>query len=193
MNADRPAARKPSKSQRAQKAPDKLVFLLSLVPYLLERQVVDVAEAAAHFGVSDDAIRDAVKLIATSGLPGATGTYQPNDLFDIDWDAFEDDDSIVIVHHVAIDDAPRLSAREAAALIAGLQYLTALPENANSASLASLLAKLDAGASATPTRIGVAETEADESLALIREAVADGRQLEFDYRNALGIAGRRRV
>jgi len=193
MNADRPGIQKPPKSQRAQKAPDKLVFLLSLVPYLLERQVVDVAEAAAHFGVSDEAIRDAVKLIATSGLPGATGTYQPNDLFDIDWDAFEDDDSIVIVHHVAIDDAPRLSAREAAALIAGLQYLTALPENANSASLASLLAKLDAGASATPTRIGVAETEADESLALIREAVADGRQLEFDYRNALGIAGRRRV
>ena len=178
---------------RPLKAPDKLVFLLSFVPYLLERRVVDVREAAKHFGMTDEQIRDAVRLIATSGLPGSTGTYQPNDLFDIDWDSFEEDDVIVIVHHVAIDDAPRLSAREAAALIAGLQYLSALPENAGSASLASLMAKLTAGASAAPSRLAVAETEADESLSLIREAVAEGRQVEFDYLNARGEAGRRRA
>ncbi|MFF2274074.1 helix-turn-helix transcriptional regulator [Agromyces sp. NPDC058136] len=182
-----------AKRARPLKAPDKLVFLLSFVPYLLEQKVVDVPEAAAHFGVSAEEIRDAVRLIATSGLPGATGTYQPNDLFDIDWGSFEEDDVIVIVHHVAIDDAPRLSAREASALIAGLQYLSALPENAGSASLAALMQKLTAGASAVPSRLAVAETEADASLARIREAVAGGRQLEFDYRNALGVAGRRRV
>ncbi|WP_173924011.1 YafY family protein [Agromyces sp. Marseille-P2726] len=175
------------------KAPDKLVFLLSFVPYLLEQRVVDVSEAAKHFGMSEEQIRDAVRLIATSGLPGSTGTYQPNDLFDIDWDSFEEDDVIVIVHHVAIDDAPRLSAREAAALIAGLQYLSALPENAGSASLASLMGKLTAGASAAPSRLAVAETEADESLTPIREAVAEGRQIEFDYLNARGEAGRRRA
>ena len=174
------------------KAPDKLVFLLSFVPYLLEQRVVDVTEAAQHFGMTEDEIRDAVRLIATSGLPGSTGTYQPNDLFDIDWDSFEDDDVIVIVHHVAIDDAPRLSAREAAALMAGLQYLSASPESAGSASLASLRAKLAAGASSAPSRLAVAETEADASLALIREAVAEGRQLEFDYLNARGERGRRR-
>ena len=175
------------------KAPDKLVFLLSLVPYLLEQRVVDVSEAAAHFGRSEQEIREAVRLIATSGLPGETGTYQPNDLFDIDWDSFEDDDVIVIVHHVAIDDAPRLSAREAAALIAGLQYLSASPENAGSAQLATLMAKLTAGASAAPSRLAVAESEADTSLARIREAVAGGRQLGFTYRNAFGHEGRRRV
>jgi proteasome accessory factor C len=175
------------------KAPDKLVFLLSFVPYLLEQRVVNVDEAAKHFGMTEEQIRDAVRLIATSGLPGSTGTYQPNDLFDIDWDSFEEDDVIVIVHHVAIDDAPRLSAREAAALIAGLQYLSALPENAGSASLASLMAKLTAGASAAPSRLAVAETEADASLALIRQAVAAGRQVEFDYINARGEAGRRRA
>ena len=182
-----------AKRSKPLKAPDKLVFLLSFVPYLLEQRVVDVAEAATHFGLTEDEIRHAVRLIATSGLPGETGTYQPNDLFDIDWDSFEDEDVIVIVHHVAIDDAPRLSAREAAALIAGLQYLSASPENAGRASLASLMAKLTAGASAAPSRLAVAESEADASLARIREAVTGGRQLEFDYRNALGVAGRRRV
>ena len=143
-----------AKRSKPLKAPDKLVFLLSFVPYLLERRVVDVAEAAQHFGMTEEEIRDAVRLIATSGLPGSTGTYQPNDLFDIDWDSFEDDDVIVIVHHVAIDDAPRLSAREAAALMAGLQYLSASPESAGSASLASLRAKLAAGASSAPSRLG---------------------------------------
>ena len=182
-----------AKRAKPLKAPDKLVFLLSFVPYLLEQRVVDVAEAAQHFGMTEAEIRDAVRLIATSGLPGSTGTYQPNDLFDIDWDSFEDDDVIVIVHHVAIDDAPRLSAREAAALMAGLQYLSASPENAGSASLASLRAKLTAGASSAPSRLAVAETEADESLGLIREAVAEGRQLEFDYLNARGERGRRRA
>lgn len=182
-----------AKRSKPLKAPDKLVFLLSFVPYLLEQRVVDVKDAAQHFGMSEEDIRDAVRLIATSGLPGSTGTYQPNDLFDIDWDSFEEDDVIVIVHHVAIDDAPRLSAREAAALIAGLQYLSASPENAGSASLASLMAKLTAGASAAPSRLAVAESEADASLAVIRRAVAEGRQLEFDYLNARGEAGRRRA
>jgi proteasome accessory factor C len=182
-----------AKRSKPLKAPDKLVFLLSFVPYLLEQRVVDVAEAAQHFGMSAAEIRDAVRLIATSGLPGSTGTYQPNDLFDIDWDSFEDDDVIVIVHHVAIEDAPRLSAREAAALIAGLQYLSASPENADSASLASLMAKLTLGASSAPSRLAVAETEADASLAVVRRAVAEGRQLEFDYLNARGEAGRRRA
>lgn len=187
MNAQTP------RRARAQKAPDKLVFLLSLVPFLLERRVVDVAEAAEHFNVSEAQIRDAVTLIATSGLPGETGTYQANDLFDIDWDAFDDEGVIIIVHHVAIDDAPRLSSREAAALIAGLQYLSALPENAGSSQLPALLAKLTAGASDAPNALAVAEAETDASLATVRTAVAEGRQLEFDYRNVQGGRGRRRV
>ncbi|WP_350349916.1 WYL domain-containing protein [Agromyces sp. G08B096] len=180
-------------AQQRGRAPDQLVFLLSLVPYLLEQRVVDVPTAAAHFGVAESELRDAVRLIATSGLPGATGTYQANDLFDIDWDAFDDDDVIVIVHHVAIDDAPRLSSREAAALIAGLQYLSSTPENAGRAQLDALLAKLTAGASATPIRLAVAETESDAALTVARRAVTEGRQLEFDYRNALGERSRRRV
>ena len=182
-----------SPRRQALRAPDKLVFLLSLVPYLIEQQVVGVDEAAVHFGVPEEQIREAVRLIAMSGLPGDTGTYQSNDLFDIDWDAFEDDDEIVIVHHVAIDEAPRLAAREAAALIAGLQYLAALPENADSSALASLMAKLRAGASAAPSGLAVAEPAADASLTRIREAITGGRQLEFDYLNALGQGGRRRA
>ncbi|WP_285117302.1 hypothetical protein [Leifsonia sp. fls2-241-R2A-40a] len=116
--------------RRPMQAQDKLAFLLALVPYLMDRDRVSVAEAAEHFGVDQEQLRDAVRLIAVSGIPGETNAYQPGDLFDIAWDDFEENDQIVLTHQAAIDDSPRFSAREAAALIAGLKYLTALPENA---------------------------------------------------------------
>ncbi|MBX3195974.1 MAG: WYL domain-containing protein [Microbacteriaceae bacterium] len=177
-------------------ARDKLAFLLSLVPWLIEHDGANVAEAAAHFGVSPQQIRDAVELIAVSGIPGDTDSYQHGDLFDINWDAFESNDEIVLTNLVAIDDSPRFSAREATALIAGLQYLSSLPENAGSATLASLTAKLSRGASAEPAQVGV--EEADDSgrgttLALIRDCVARGTQLELDYLDSAGNRERRRV
>ncbi|WP_025158265.1 helix-turn-helix transcriptional regulator [Leifsonia aquatica] len=179
--------------RRPMQAQDKLAFLLALVPYLMDRDRVSVAEAAAHFGVEPEQLRDAVRLIAVSGVPGETNAYQPGDLFDIAWDDFEDNDRIVLTHQVAIDDSPRFSAREAAALIAGLQYLTALPENADRDVIGSLMAKLARGASAAPSEVAVARSETDEALAVIRDAVMAGTRLDFDYRNSRGERERRRV
>ena len=174
-------------------AADKLTFLLSLVPFLIERGTVSVAEAAEHFGVRPDLVRDAVKLIAVSGVPGETSTYQYEDLFDIAWDDFEDNDQITLTNQVAIDDSPRFSAREAAALIAGLQYLSSLPENADRAAVASLMSKLSHGASGAPSQVAVEGSETDGTLALIRDSVTQGVQLEFDYLNSRGESERRRV
>jgi proteasome accessory factor C len=172
---------------------DKLVFLLALVPYLMDRDRVSVTEAAKHFGVAEQQLRDAVRLIAVSGIPGETATYQAGDLFDIAWDDFEDNDQIVLTHMVAIDDSPRFSAREASALIAGLQYLSSLPEQADRAAIETLTSKLARGASAQPTAVAVESSELDETLALIRESVAAGTQIEFDYLNSRGESERRRI
>lgn len=182
-------------AERAQPrhAQDKLAFLLSLVPYLMDHDRVSVAETASHFGVPEEQIREAVRLIGVSGIPGETSTYQHGDLFDIAWDDFEDNDQIVLTNLVAIDDSPRFSAREAAALIAGLQYLSALPENADREAISTLTAKLSRGASAEPSQVAVEESESDETLGLIRESVERGVQLEFDYLNSQGEAERRRV
>jgi proteasome accessory factor C len=174
-------------------AQDKLAFLLSLVPFLMEHERIGVQEAAEHFGVPPQQIREAVKLIAVSGIPGETGQYQHGDLFDLAWDDFEENDQIVLTNLVAIDDAPRFSGREAAALIAGLQYLSALPENADRGAIATLMTKLSRGASGVPSQVAVEASESDATLALIRESVATGVQLEFDYLNARGEHERRRV
>jgi len=174
-------------------AADKLAFLLSLVPWLMDHERVSVAEAAAHFGVSVAEIRRAVELIAVSGIPGETTQYQHGDLFDIAWDDFEQNDVIVLTNLVAIDDSPRFSAREAAALIAGLQYLSSLPENADRAAIATLMSKLSRGASSEPSQVAVDQAETSEVLRLVGRAVETGVQLEFDYRGTRGVAERRRV
>lgn len=181
MNARTPGAR------------DKLAFLLSLVPYLLDRRHSTVAEAAAHFDVTEEHVRQSVRLIAVSGVPGDSTQYQHNDLFDIDWDSFEDRDEIVITHLVAIDDSPRFSAREAAALIAGLQYLSALPEQADRDVIGAVMAKLTRGASGAPLQVAVEGGVADNTLSDIRSAVSSERQIEFTYINSRDERERRRV
>ncbi|MBC7724528.1 MAG: WYL domain-containing protein [Burkholderiaceae bacterium] len=167
-------------------AADKLAFLLSLVPWLIDRAEVSVTETAVHFGVPAQQTRDAVLLISVSGIPGETAQYQHGDLFDIAWDRFEDHDEIVLTNLVAIDETPRFSGREAAALIAGLQYLSALPENSDRGAIDSLMAKLARGASKRPSEVAVQESAANSTVATIRSAVAFGVQLEFEYVNAAG-------
>jgi proteasome accessory factor C len=174
-------------------AGEKVAFLLSLVPYLMDRDRVTVAEASAHFGVDEAQLREAVRLISVSGIPGETAQYQHGDLFDIEWDAFEERDEIVLTQHVAIDESPRFSGREAAALIAGLNYLSALPEGGDSAATNALMSKLARGASGTPTQLAVEVSPTGATLALIRTAVAGRVQLEFDYLNARGDRETRRV
>ena len=171
---------------------DRLAFLLALVPYLLDNDGIPVAQAAAHFGVGEQRIRDAVTLIAVSGVPGETRTYQPGDLFDIDWDRLDQHDEIAITHQVAIDDSPRFSAREAAALIAGLQYVSALPANADRETVATLTAKLQRAATGAPAAVAV-EGGADALLGTVRDAVAAGRVLVFDYLNGRGEREQRAV
>ncbi|MEK6310018.1 MULTISPECIES: WYL domain-containing protein [Curtobacterium] len=174
-------------------AQDKLAFLLALVPYLIDRERVSVAEAARHFGVPESRIRRAVELIAVSGVPGETMQYQHGDLFDIAWDDFEQNDMIVLTNLVAIDDAPRLSAREASALIAGLQYLSALPEAADRDAIRALMAKLSRGAGGAASNVAVGQDLHDATLATIRRAMADGRGLAFDYAGPRSRGGTRSV
>jgi proteasome accessory factor C len=176
-----------------QRVTDRLAFLLALVPYLLETGEVSVAQAAAHFDVAQEEVRAAMQLIAVSGIPGESRQYQHNDLFDIDWEAFENEDRLHITHHVAIDESPRLSSREAAAMIASLQYLSSLPENADRAALASLQAKLTLGSSGEPSAIAVDAEGRPQALEPVRGAMASGAVVRFSYLNGRGVLEERCV
>lgn len=174
-------------------APDKLALLLSLVPYLADAGEVSVAEAARHFKVSESDIREAVLLIAVSGVPTVDNIPMPNDMFDIDWDAFEQDDQIVLTNMVAIDDTPRLSRGEVSALIAGLQYLAGIPGNADNQLLHGLQRKLATSSDAGPNALTAQSGASRDLQSLISQAATAERQLQFVYASPSGQAETRQV
>src|SRR5690606_5765376 len=106
----------------------------------------------------------------------------PQELFDINWDLLEEQDVIEIINDVALHRAPRLTAREAAALLAGLQLASAVPAVSESGVVAGLIAKLARGAAGVPADVIVAPGEVDEVRALVSRAVQDGRAVSFTYR-----------
>ncbi|WP_424465533.1 helix-turn-helix transcriptional regulator [Pseudoclavibacter helvolus] len=165
---------------------DRLALLVSLVPYLRQQETaVPVEEAAAHFDVSPRQMRDAVRLIAVSGRPGEDGVYSHLDLFDINWDAFEMHDLIEVTHFVALEEPPRMSNREAAAVIAGLGFLRSLPQLVDEARIDELLRKL--GSSGTTPHFAFATARAHpKSRDAVVAALATGRRLRFRYRREDG-------
>jgi proteasome accessory factor C len=151
-------------------ATDRAAIMLQLVPYLIGKGEVSLAEAAAEFDVTPDQMRQMVEKLTVIGLPGDAGFWQmPNELFDINWDLLEEQDLIVITNWVGLERSPKLTAREAAALLAGLQLARTIPGVGDTELFAGLLAKLSRGSSAAPADVIVASEPVDE----VRSAVAD--------------------
>lgn len=164
-------------------ASDRVQVLLTLVPFLLERGDVSVAEAAAEFGVTESQMRTMVTKLTFVGLPGSDGYWQqPHELFDIDWDLLEQEDRIEITQAIGLRRAPRLTSREAAALLAGLRLASSLPEVADSEVVRGLMAKLAAGATSAPADVVVVSPRVDEVREVVGRALREAVAVEFTYR-----------
>lgn len=171
MSTDRPVA-----------ALDRAALLLQLVPYLLGKGEVSVAEAAAEFEVAPDQMRAMVERLTVIGLPGERGYWQlPHDLFDIDWDLLDRDDVIAITNTVGLERSPRLTAREAAALLAGLQLARSLPGFGDSELVTGLLSKLARGAATAPAAVIVAPGPVDGVRDVVDEALRSRVAVTFTY------------
>lgn len=152
-------------------ATDRAALMLQLVPYLIGKGEVSIAEAADEFDVTPEQMRSMVEKLTVIGLPGDSGYWQmANDLFDIDWELLDERDIIVITNSVGLERTPKLTAREAAALLAGLQLARTIPGVGDTELFSGLLAKLSRGASSAPADVIVAPGPVDE----VRDAVAEG-------------------
>lgn len=171
----------------ARAAGENLVLFLALVPYVMDRGEVTIADAAAQFDRSEDDIRRAVELIACAGIPGDSAAYLHADLFDIDWDALEEEGLIRFQQTIVIDQQPRFAPRELAALIAGLQYLAAHPRYGEREDVQRLLAKLRA-ASGHPDSdtMVVKSAQVQAGHDVVASAIERGHQLSFDYVSSQG-------
>ncbi len=174
------------------KTTDNLLILLSLVPYVLDRGQVTIAEAARHFSLTTTEIRKAVELVACAGVPGENLSYSHLDLFDIDWSLLEQEEIISFTNTIGFESKLRLSGREASALIAGLQYLESHPAYASRGDLKSVMGKLRAGAGEDSDRNTLAASSSvAQHVTVITEAISSGRGIVARYHNKRGEAALR--
>ncbi|WP_309103048.1 WYL domain-containing protein [Microbacterium sp.] len=163
-------------------AADRVRLYLTLVPYLLEHGQVSLAEAAEEFGVTPSEMRSMVEKLTVIGLPGDSGFWQqPQEMFDINWDLLDEEDVIEITNDVALRRVPRFTAREAAALLAGLQMVAAVPAVSDSGLVAGLISKLSRGAADAPAEVVVAPTAVDDVRQVVARGVQEGVAVSFTY------------
>jgi proteasome accessory factor C len=127
---------------------DRLARLLNLVPYLLARPGIRVADAAADLGVSERQLREDLELLWVCGLPG----YGPGDLIDMAFDG----DRVTITYDAGIDRPLRLSQDEALALIVALRLLAQVPAHEDRAVVERALAKIESAAGEAAADLPVA-------------------------------------
>ncbi len=159
---------------------------MSFVPYLIEQGPVPVEQLATHFDLTTSQVEELVQLLAMSGVPGDDGYYQHQDLFDINWDLFEQEHIVELWQHVGVESTPRFSAREAAALLAGLQYISGIVPERDRSIIDKLVLKIASGASAEPENLLVTPAPVPVDLDVIRQAVTSGHSVGFEYRSATG-------
>ena len=164
-------------------ATDRAALMLQLVPYLIGKGEVSIPEAADEFDVTPDQMRAMVERLTVIGLPGDAGYWQmPNELFDIDWELLDQRDIIVITNSVGLERSPKLTAREAAALLTGLQLARTIPGVGDTDLFAGLLAKLARGASSTPAEVIVAPGPVDQVRDVVAEALQRQVAVSFTYK-----------
>lgn len=167
----------------------RFTFMVAVIPFLIERGSASLDELAERFDLTPQAVRRLVEIIAMSGVPGETATYQDNDLFDIDWDAL-DRGEVILTKTIAIDRIPKLSNVEIASIIAGLQLIDSTLDASSAAVAESVLHKLNVHRDGRE----VGQAFAAEDLRLLRSAIDARHTVQFDYVDARGeVTSARRV
>lgn len=157
---------------------DRLPRLLSLVPYLLARPGIPIAEAAADFGIGERQLRRDLELLWMCGLPG----YGPGDLVDLSFAG----DTVSVIEDAGMRRPLRLTTAEATALLVALRTLADVPGVVDTAAVRRATAKIeravgDAGPSAMAVDLPREEATAT---AAVREAIGAGRALRIRYYTA---------
>ncbi|HMD92971.1 MAG TPA: WYL domain-containing protein [Trebonia sp.] len=155
---------------------ERLRRLLALVPYVVSRKAVGLAEAAAAFGMSERELIDDLNLAWCVELR-APDPYCPIDL------SYEGGE-ITVTQAESIARPLRLAADEASALLVALRMLAEVP--ADGSAVARLIAKIEAaaGASAAPSAqltIQIDSPNARGMAAKVTEALAAGKRLHLSY------------
>jgi proteasome accessory factor C len=159
-------------------AADRLQRLLALVPYVVSRRVVGLADTAAAFGITEPELVDDLNMLWCVELR-SPDPYCPIDL------SYEGGE-IVVSEAESIDRPLRLGVDEASALLVALRMLADMPTLGDRSALSRTIAKLEAAAgtaaaASAQVAVQVDSRGARELAARVRDALDRGRRLHLSY------------
>jgi proteasome accessory factor C len=156
---------------------ERLPRLLSLVPYLLARPGVPIADAAADFGIGERQLRRDLELLWMCGLPG----YGPGDLVDLSFTG----DTVTVTEDAGMRRPLRLTTAEATALLVALRTLGDLPGMVDTDAVRRATAKIERSVGGPAGGVAV-DVSAQEraSTATVRAALEGGHALRIRYYTA---------
>jgi proteasome accessory factor C len=159
---------------------ERLQRLLALVPYVVSRKSVGLAETAAAFGVSERELVDDLNLLWCVELR-APDPYCPIDL------SYEGGE-IVVSQAESMGRPLRLAVDEASALLVALRMLAEVPGLEDRSALSRLIAKLEAAAGEAASasaqvavQVDIPDEGAERYAVQIRDALSAGRRLHLQY------------
>jgi proteasome accessory factor C len=169
---------RPAAPPRVAPATDRLQRLLALVPYVVSRKVVGLADTAAAFGISERDLVDDLNMLWCVELR-SPDPYCPIDL------SYEGGE-IVVSEAESFDRPLRLGVDEASALLVALRMLAELPSLEERSALNRTIAKLEAAAGAAGEVSAQVAVQLDDrgtrtAAAQIRDAIERGRRLHLSY------------
>jgi proteasome accessory factor C len=163
---------------RVTPATDRLQRLLALVPYVVSRKVVGLADTAAAFGISERELVDDLNMLWCVEIR-SPDPYCPIDL------SYEGGE-IVVSEAESIDRPLRLGVDEASALLVALRMLAEVSSLDDRSALSRTVAKLEAaageaGAVSAQVAVQVDDRGVGSAAAQIRGALERGRRLHLSY------------
>ncbi|WP_298749356.1 YafY family protein [uncultured Serinicoccus sp.] len=159
-------------------ATSRVARMLTMVPWLLHRQGIDLATAAAELGVSENQVVEDLQILFLCGLPG----HYPDDLIEASWEGGR----VFVGNADTIARPLRLGRDEALALIVALRALADTPGLAERDAIDRALAKLESAAgetarAAAAVRVDLEQPADDDIAAAVRAGLTERRRLHLRY------------
>jgi predicted DNA-binding transcriptional regulator YafY len=151
----------------------RLRRLLAILAWLAQVGEASIDETAARFDLSPKALVTELEMAACCGVP----PYTPDQLMEI----VVTDSTVAVRVGTALARPRRLSPPEGLALAASARALLTVPGSDETGALSRALAKLDRALGGTEMAV---ELDAPELLAVVRDALTDGRHLAISYYSA---------
>jgi TatA/E family protein of Tat protein translocase len=159
---------------------ERLQRLLALVPYVMSRKVVGLAETAEAFGISERELVDDLNLLWCVELR-APDPYCPIDL------SYEGGE-IVVSQAESMGRPLRLAVDEASALLVALRMLAEVPGLEDRSAMSRLIAKLEAAAGEAASvsaqvavQVDIPDHDAEGYASQIRAALSARRRVHLRY------------